>query len=87
MNISAANKVSSGGLGVCGIFKHFSGFEFFLPPNRTPTSANAVNASLSFQNTAMILVHIVAQLELSLEDAKRTSWRAGAACSRRYEYA
>ena len=32
-------------MGVCGIFKHFSGFEFFLLPNRIPARPYAGNAS------------------------------------------
>jgi len=39
------NKACSGRLGFCGIFKHFSGFEFFLLPSRVharPAAANAI---------------------------------------------
>ena len=38
------NKACTGRWGFCGIFEHFSGFEFFLLPSRVharPTASNA----------------------------------------------
>ncbi len=39
------NKACTGRWGVCGIFEHFSGFEFFLLPSRVHTRPSASNAS------------------------------------------
>jgi hypothetical protein len=38
------NTACSGFAGVCGIFKQFSGFEFFLLPNRVPVRPSASKA-------------------------------------------
>jgi hypothetical protein len=41
----AANKVCTGRWGFCRIFKHFSGFEFSLLPNRVHARPSASNAN------------------------------------------
>jgi hypothetical protein len=39
------NKACTGRWGFCGIFKHFSGFGFFLLPNRIHAHPSASNAN------------------------------------------
>jgi hypothetical protein len=43
--IKRANKACSGQVGFCGIFKHFSGFGFFLLPSRIHARPLATNAN------------------------------------------
>ena len=40
-----ANKACTGRWGFCGIFKHFSGFGFFLLPSRVHARPHAGNAN------------------------------------------
>jgi hypothetical protein len=45
-------------VGFCGIFKHFSGFEFFLLPSRIHARPHAGNANRSAADTFVLIAKI-----------------------------
>jgi hypothetical protein len=65
LSINAPNKACSGFLGVCAIYKHFSGFEFFLLPNRIHAHPHAGNANRSAADLQNGVVFFEIQFQVS----------------------